>query len=197
VSAAFFDLLYVLKNFDPRWVSFQYETHHLLQAFDGGWVQQLRLGGPYIGGFVWKDVMIEPADSPNPDDAWRAAHPQAARAGRGPFDGAGMGARRGPGRGARGRGGRGGFGGANPSAPTKIRIRQVPVGTGMNNLALIAETLKEIGFNGPMECEPEWPQLDGASQGATELTIPRAQVIALLKRDYDTMTGILTKAQLV
>src|SRR5690348_365982 len=102
VSAAFFDLLYVLKNFDPRWVSFQYDTHHLLQAFDGGWVQQLRLGGPYIGGFVWKDVMIEPADSPNPDDAWRAAHPAAARSGRGRFDGAGMGARRGPGRGARG-----------------------------------------------------------------------------------------------
>lgn len=195
VSGAFFDLLYVLKNFDPRWVSFQYDTHHLLQAFDSGWVQQLRLGTPYIGGFVWKDVMIEPASSPNPDDEWRAAHPRPAPA-------AGAGAEGFGGRGGgRGRG-RGGFGGGrgrggNPNAPTKTRIRQVPVGTGMINLPLIAQTLKEIGFSGPMECEPEWPQLGGADQGATELSIPREQAIALLKRDYDTMTGIMSGAGLV
>lgn len=67
----------------------------------------------------------------------------------------------------------------------------------MLNLALIAQTLKEIGFNGPMECEPEWPQLGGADQGATELSIPREDAIALLKRDYDTMTGIMTTAGLV
>jgi sugar phosphate isomerase/epimerase len=200
VSGAFFDLLYVLKNFDPRWVSFQYDTHHLLQAYDSGWVQQLRLGTPYIGGFVWKDVMIEPAGSPNPDDEWRAAHP---RPNAGPTDGAGMGAAGGAGGFGGGRGqGRGGFGGGrgrggNPGAPTKSRIRQVPVGTGMINLALIAQTLKEINFNGPMECEPEWPELGGADQGATELAIPREQAIALLKRDYDAMTGIMGSAGLV
>jgi L-ribulose-5-phosphate 3-epimerase len=195
VSGAFFDLLYVLKDFDPRWVSFQYDTHHLMQAFDSGWVMQLRMGGPYIGGFVWKDIMIESASTPNPDDEWRAAHPRPAPTA---SDGAGMGAFGGPG-GARGRGGfAGGRGrGGNSSAPTKTRIRQVPVGTGMINLALIAQTLKEINFNGPMECEPEWPQLGGPDQGATELSIPREQVIALLKRDYDTMTGILSAAGLV
>lgn len=189
VSGAFFDLLYVLKDFDPRWVSFQYDTHHLAQAFDSGWVQQLRLGAPYIGGFVWKDVMIEPASSPNPDDEWRAAHPRPAPAAG--AEGAG---------GAPAERGRGGFGrGAarNTTAPTRTRIRQVPVGTGMLNLALIAQTLKEIGFNGPMECEPEWPQLGGADQGATEISIPREQAIALLKRDYETMTGIMTSAGLV
>lgn len=200
VSGAFFDLLYVLKQFDPRWVSFQYDTHHLLQAYDSGWVEQLRLGTPYIGGFVWKDVIIEPASSPNPDDEWRAAHPRPASA---MTDGAGMGAPGGPGGAGRGQGrGRGGFAGGrgrggNPNAPTKTRIRQVPVGTGMVNLALIAQTLKEIGFNGPMECEPEWPQLGGADQGATELSIPRDQAIALLKRDYETMTGIMSSAGLV
>ena len=67
----------------------------------------------------------------------------------------------------------------------------------MINLALIAQTLKEIGFNGPMECEPEWPQLGGADQGATELSIPRDEAIGLVKRDYDTMTGIMTSAGLV
>jgi sugar phosphate isomerase/epimerase len=192
VSGVFFDLLYVLKDFDPRWVSFQYDTHHLLQAFDSGWVEQLRLGTPYIGGFVWKDLMIEPAGSPNPDEEWRAAHPRPAA---GPVDGAGVGAF-GPGRG-RGRGGFGRGRGGNAGPPTKTRIRQVPVGTGMVNLALVAQTLKEISFNGPMECEPEWPQLGGADQGAMELSIPREQAIALLKRDYDTMMGIMTSAGLV
>jgi len=198
VSGAFFDLLYVLKDFDPRWVSFQYDTHHLMQAFDSGWVLQLRMGAPYIGGFVWKDIMIEPAGSPNPDDQWRAAHPRPAPT---VSDGGGMGAfggQGGPG-GGRGRAGNGGGRGrgGNSSAPTKTRIRQVPVGTGMINLALIAQTLNGIGFNGPMECEPEWPQLGGPDQGATELSIPREQVIALLKRDYDTMTGIMSTAGLV
>ncbi|MDB5439983.1 MAG: hypothetical protein JWM33_2410, partial [Caulobacteraceae bacterium] len=91
----------------------------------------------------------------------------------------------------------GGRGGAASSAPTRTRIRQVPVGTGMVNLALIAQTLKEIGFNGPMECEPEWPQLGGPDQGATTLSIPRDQVIALLRRDRVTMEDIMTKAGLI
>jgi sugar phosphate isomerase/epimerase len=191
VSGAFFDLLYVLKNFDPRWVSFQYDTHHLAQAFDSGWVEQLRLGTPYIGGFVWKDVMFEPASSPNPDDEWRVAHPRPAQAA-GASDTAGLGS---PGA-ERGRGGLGRGTSRNTAGPSRTRIRQVPVGTGMLNLALIAQTLKEIGFNGPMECEPEWPQLGGADQGATALSIPREETIALLKRDYDTMMGIMTSAGL-
>lgn len=209
VSASFYDLLYVLKEFDPRWVSFQYDTHHLLQAYDGGWVQQLRMGAPYIGGFVWKDVMIEPADSPNPDEEWRKAHPRTGGGGPGGPGGGGRGGFAGAGGpGGAGGGGRGGFGGPggpggggfggrNSGPPTKTRVRQVPVGTGMINLALIAQTLKEVGFNGPMECEPEWPQLGGADQGATELSISRDEAIALLKRDYQTMTGIMTTAGLM
>ena len=200
VSGAFFDLYYVLKDFDPRYVSFQYDTHHLAQAFDSVFVQQLRMGGAYIGGFVWKDVMIESPDSPNPDDAWRAAHPRPARAAAAaaPADavagpaGAAAGA---PGAAPAGRGGRGGRG---PNAnPSKIRVRQVPVGTGQLNLKLIAQTLKEINFNGPMECEPEWPQLGGADGGATELSISREECIALLKKDRVTMEGIMASAGLI
>jgi sugar phosphate isomerase/epimerase len=177
VSAAFFDLYSVLKDFDPRWVGFQYDTQHLLQAYDAGWVQQLRMGAPYIGGFVWKDMVIEPVTAPNPDDAWYAAHPRPA----GP-----------PG---------GGPGPAGPrraaGPPTKTRIRHVPIGQGMINLALIAQTLKEIGFNGPMEVEPEWPQLGGPDQGALTLQLPRAEVIAMLKRDRVAMEGILATAGLI
>lgn len=187
VSGAFFDLLYILKNFDPRWVSYQYDTGQLLQARDDDVVLQLRLGAPYIGGFVWKDSVIEPADAPNPDDAFRAAHPRPAGP---PADGAGVGAglRGGPARGRRGA--------PNPF-PSRWRVRQVPIGTGLVNLKLACQTLKEIGFDGPMECEPEWPQLGGADQGATELVAPRDQVISLLKRDYDTVTAAMASTGLI
>jgi sugar phosphate isomerase/epimerase len=177
VSAQFFDLYHVIKEFDPRWVGFQYDTQHLLQAYDQGWVHQLRMGGPYIGGFVFKDMVIERADAPNPDDDWYKIHP-----------------RTGPGGGG---GGPGGPGGGVRRPPTKMRIRQVPIGEGMVNFALIAQTLKEIGFNGPMEIEPEWPQLGGPDQGALTLKIPRAEVIALLRRDRLTMEGILASAGLI
>ena len=190
VSGGFYDLLYVLKNFDPRSVSFQYDTGQLMQARDEDVVLQLRLGTPYIGGFVWKDGVIEPADSPNPDDVFRAAHP---RANTGPTDGAGMGA---PMRANNGGGQAQTAAGPrnrtpNPY-PSKWRSRQVPIGTGLVNVKLICHTLKEIGFDGPMECEPEWPQLGGADQGATELVVPREQVITLLKRDYDNVTSAMT-----
>jgi sugar phosphate isomerase/epimerase len=189
VSGAYYDLLYVLKNFDPRWVSYQYDTGNLLQARDEDVVLQLRLGAPYIGGFVWKDMVIEPTDAPNPDEAFRAAHP---RASTGPTDGAGMGAAgRGPGAASQTAGAGGPRSRAASPFPSRWRTRQVPIGTGLVNLKLICQTLKEIGFDGPMECEPEWPQLGGADQGAAELVVPREQVIALLKRDYDTVTAAM------
>jgi sugar phosphate isomerase/epimerase len=176
VSGSFFDLLYILKEFDPRWVSYQYDTGQLMQARADVWVSQIRLGAPYIGGFVWKDSVIEPINSPNPDDAFRAANPPAQQ---GPSDGAGVGAGRG-GAAAGGRAGRG----ANPNADTpRWRSRQVPIGTGLVDVKLVCQALKDINFDGPMECEPEWPQLGGADQGATSLTISRDQCIALLRRD--------------
>jgi sugar phosphate isomerase/epimerase len=187
VSGAFYDLLYILKNFDPRYVSYQYDTGQLLQARDEDVVLQLRLGAPYIGGFVWKDSVIEPADAPNPDDAFRAAHP---RTSAGPTDGAGMGVRTGVAPGGQAPAGGPPRRAPNPY-PSRWRGRQVPIGTGLVNVKLICQTLKEIGFDGPMECEPEWPQLGGADQGATELSVPREQVIALLKRDFETVTGAM------
>jgi hypothetical protein len=42
-----------------------------------------------------------------------------------------------------------------------------------------------------MECEPEWPQLGGADQGATELSVPREEVIALLKHDFEIVTSAM------
>ena len=160
-SSAFFDLLYVLKDFDPRYVSVQYDTGNLLQANQQNLVTQLRMGAPYIGGFVFKDAVIEPTPPADPNTP---PPPQAAA----------------PAAGGRGGGGRGG-------APGRFRNRQVPVGTGIINLPLIAQTLKEINFNGPMECQPEWPDLGGPDQGRDTLTIPREKVIEFLRRDRMTV----------
>jgi hypothetical protein len=169
----------------------------LLQAYDAVYVAQLRLGGPYIGGFVWKDIALERSDSPNPDDAVRAAAAARAAA-QAPAAGAADAAGGRGGAGGRGAGGgRGGAGAAPNPWPSKIRQRQVPIGTGTTNLGLIAATLKEIGFNGPMEIEPEWPGIGGAEGGTTNLTIPREEAIAILKRERVNMEAILTKAGLV
>ena len=153
-SSAFFDLLYVLKDSDPRYVSVQYDTGNLLQTNQQNLVTQLRMGAPYIGGFVFKDAVIEPTP---PGDA------------------------------GRGRGGQQG----------RFRNRQVPVGTGIINLALIAQTLKEIDFNGPMECQPEWPELGGADQGRDTISIPREQAIALLRRDRLTVETVFAGTGLI
>jgi hypothetical protein len=57
-AGAFFDLYNILKHFDPRLVSFQLDANHLMHAVENGWVGQLRLGAPYIGGLVWMDGAV-------------------------------------------------------------------------------------------------------------------------------------------
>jgi L-ribulose-5-phosphate 3-epimerase len=166
-SSAFFDILYVLKDFDPRFVSVQYDTGNLLQTNQQNLVTQLRMGAPYIGGFVFKDAIIEPNPTADPNSPATAA--------------------------GAGRGGGGGRGGQQG----RFRNRQVPVGTGIINLPLIAQTLKEINFNGPMECQPEWPELGGADQGRDTITIPRERVIELLRRDRLTVEAAFAGTNLL
>jgi sugar phosphate isomerase/epimerase len=91
-----------------------------------------------------------------------------------------------------GRGGRGGGG-----SPNGFSSRQVPVGTGVLNLPVICQALKEINFQGPIECQPEWPELGGPNQGLDKLSIPRAEVIRLLKRDFDTVSAPLKEAGVI
>ena len=71
------------------------------------------------------------------------------------------------------------------------------MGTGVLDLPLIAQTLKQIGFEGPVECEPEWPELGGANTGREKITISREEFIRLLKRDYMTVTAAFAGAGLM
>ncbi len=74
-------------------------------------------------------------------------------------------------------GGRGGGGEANP-----WRVRQVPLGEGMDNLPRLGAILMEIGFSGPVEVQAEYPN-GGANNAADKITLPRAQVLGAMKRD--------------
>jgi hypothetical protein len=60
------------------------------------------------------------------------------------------------------------------------------MGTGLVDIFRYATVLRDIGFDGPMELEAEYP--NGGSESASDkLTLPRAQVIGNLKRDVLTI----------
>lgn len=210
VGAAIWDFLYVLKNFDPAQVGFHYDIGHMTNAGGNGtWALNLRAAGPYIAGLSAKDSIMElnlpveqgglftgtPAQlgrGGGGGGAGRGAPGGAPPAGANPVaagDPAGGGRGRGApaGNGAAGRGGpaggggRGGGGMANP-----WRVRQVPLGQGMDNLPQLAEILKEINFSGPVEIQAEYPN-GGAESAQDKITLPRALVLGNMKRDLLTL----------
>ena len=169
VGAAFFDFLEVLRNFDPRFVSFRYDTGSLLQATPQTFVVHMRLGAPYIGGLALNDATVT-LDLPVWKDGPFVGKPQ---------DLIGVNSSSGDNVGkdggsplAIGGGGR----------PLPYHLHQVPVGTGMIDLSLIGKILKEINFRGPAECQAEWP-LGGAEQGNDKITLPRQTVIGQIKHN--------------
>ena len=179
-----FDYLELIRNFDPRYVSLHFDTGHWEQISQSTMAAMIMLAAPYVGGFVWKDGVVEKRDPAAAAAAANAgnsdAAPASGRGGRGPAGAPGA-------SGGRGGGGRG--------APVNgWTTRQVPVGTGMVDFALAARTLKLINFDGPTECQPEWTGLGGAENGRDTLTLPRETVIGLLKRDYDTIHSALESA---
>ena len=61
-------------------------------------------------------------------------------------------------------------------------MRQVPLGTGMIDLAQVAAILKEINFSGPIEVQAEYPN-GGAENAQDKITLPKALVLGAMKRD--------------
>jgi len=180
-------ILDLCRPHDPRYIAIQYDTGNFGEFNQGNLANQIREGGPYIGGFVFKDSVI---DHLTPEQ--QAAAAAARGAGRAaPAGAAPAGAGAAPARG--GRGGRAGGGGS----PNGWSSRQVQVGTGILNLPEICQALKDIDFKGPIENQPEWPELGGANTGQDKLTIPRAEVIRLLKQDYVTVSTPLAAAGVI
>jgi sugar phosphate isomerase/epimerase len=141
VGAAIWDLLSVLKNFDPEQVGFHYDFGHMtIGGGNGTWALNLRAAGPYVAGVSVKDSVLE-------------VGPERAAAGRG---GVGM--------------------------PNGWRVRQVPLGEGLDNLPALAGILQEIGFSGPLEIQAEYPN-GGAESAQDKITLARGQVLGAMKRD--------------
>ena len=112
VGGVVLDLLSVLKEFDPKYVGFHWDTGHMALHGDGMWETLMRLAGPYVAAIGWRDrgwvqdlglkgeggpytgpvPRVEPLVT-QPDGSAIPGIPGAAAAGRG---------------GGRGRGGRGG-----------------------------------------------------------------------------------------
>src|SRR6185436_5236769 len=107
VGSVVWDLLYVMKDFDPKYVGLHWDTGHMSAHTSNTWELLMRTAGPYIVAVSWKDrtneqnlgFLGEGGPFPGPDPA-AAAAAAAAGGGRGG-----------------GRGGRGGARGAPPGAP--------------------------------------------------------------------------------
>jgi hypothetical protein len=231
VGSVVWDLLYVLKDFDPKHVGLHWDTGHM--AHHGAmWETLMRTAGPYVVAVSWKDrtwqqnlgFLGEGGPYPGPVPAGGAA-PAAGGRGAGGGRGGGRAAGAPPGAAAGGRagdpaaalgefgppaaGGRGGGRGrggpvdlanmARPLAGTAFArgggwsSPSVPMGTGLVDIFRYAAVLRDIGFNGPMELEAEYPN-GGVESGADKLTLPRAMVLGALKRDVLTIRYALAQS---
>jgi hypothetical protein len=241
VGSVVWDLLYVFKDFDPKYVGFHWDTGHMSHHGSNMWELLMRTAGPYIVGMGWKDrswqqnlgMLGEGGPYPGPTAPTAAAAGGGGRGGRGaggrggaaapagaPEAGAGAPAAGGPaaaaGRGgagaggaaaaggraggaAGGRGGGRGGGGAGGGRAFPLPLAgntfargggwsspYVPMGMGLVDLFRYAAVLRDIGFDGPMELEAEYPN-GGAQSAADKITLPRAQVLGNMKRDVLTI----------
>ena len=223
VGSVVWDLLYVLKDFDPKHVGLHWDTGHMSLHGDM-WETLMRTAGPYVVAMSWKDrswqqnlgLLGEGGPYPGPQNAAAAAGGRGAdaggRGGRG-GRGAAAGDPAAAGRGAppapageegaaagRGRGGRGGartlplpLAGNTFARGGGWSSPNVPMGTGLVDIFRYAVVMRDIGFNGPMELEAEYP-LGGAQSGADTLTLPREMVLGSLKRDVLTIRAALQQS---
>jgi sugar phosphate isomerase/epimerase len=71
VGAPIWDMLYVLRDFNPDQVGFHCDIGHMTNAGGNGtWVTNLRAAGPYVRGVSVKDSFI----TKNSDGSWRVRY---------------------------------------------------------------------------------------------------------------------------
>jgi sugar phosphate isomerase/epimerase len=162
VGCNVWDFLYVLRNFDPAHVSFHWDVGHAtLTGGNGTWVESLRASGPYVGGLSVKEYIYEINPSPNEPRGGRNGQDRPAGPPPAPYV-------------------------AGEGQPLPWRARPVPLGQGINNLPLLASTLKEINFQGPVEIQSEYPN-GGAENAKDKLDLPRETVLGAMKHDLTVL----------
>ena len=55
VGGVVLDMLSVMREFDPRYIGFHWDTGHMALHGDGMWETLMRLAGPYIAAVGWRD----------------------------------------------------------------------------------------------------------------------------------------------
>jgi sugar phosphate isomerase/epimerase len=55
IGGVVWDLLYVLREFDPKYVGLQWDTGHTALHGGGMWEVLLRTAGPYVASVAWRD----------------------------------------------------------------------------------------------------------------------------------------------
>lgn len=65
------------------------------------------------------------------------------------------------------------------------------LGQGMVNFKRFFAMLKEAKFDGPLQLHMEYDELGGADSGKTTFTIPKEKLLAIMKRDIDTLKTML------
>jgi sugar phosphate isomerase/epimerase len=157
VGSVVWDLLYVMKDFDPKYVGFHWDTGHMAMHGGNMWELLMRTAGPYVAAVSWKDrsweqnlgFLGEGGPYPGPAEAaGAAAGNPGGRGGRGAGRAAGAGGAGAPGAGgargagfgegdapAAGRGrGRGGRGGAPREFPLPLAGNTFARGGGWNSI---------------------------------------------------------------
>ncbi len=201
IGAAGWDLLYVLKDFDPKYVGLHWDTSHM--GGDPGVAETVfRTARPYIVGMAWQDR------------TWKQDLARIDEQG-GPYPGPGASGRGGVARGvvdddaAGAGGGRGGRGGSRVGdlsvVPSPLQgtnfargggwtTIDVPMGTGTVDLFMLAKAMRETSFNAPMNLEVRY-SIRNVTLDADRMTaLPRQFVIGTIKRDVLTIRAALMQS---
>ena len=189
IGSVVWDLLHVLRDFDPQHVGLHWDTGHM-SNHGRMWETLLRSAGPYIRAVSWKDR------------TWAQDLGGLTEQG-GPFPG--------PFPERAEEGGRGfGFRRRDENVDPLSRVplplagehfargmgwssEETPIGTGVVDLFRYGEVLSEMGFDGIMDLQAEY-DLGGAERGRAELTLPRKIVLGALKRDVLTVRTALDQS---
>ena len=57
--------------------------------------------------------------------------------------------------------------------------------------AIIKPMVKAAGFEGPLQLHMEYPELGGPNDGKTTFSIPKADLLAMMRRDVATLKSYL------
>ena len=71
------------------------------------------------------------------------------------------------------------------------------IGEGMVNFAGFFNILRAIKFSGPVQLHFEYPGLGGAENGNAKLSIPKDEVVAIMRRDLTAIRGLMAQAALI